>query len=189
MYAIRSYYDEEKNAIKLNLAAITRGVYMLNYERKLTDYISAEVGIGATDADYLYHFFYDDIDVIESKRGFAFEANVRYYPNGAEYLEGTYVAPYFRYRTHSIGFYKDNAVDYHDSNHKELAILIGNQSEYGNLLMDYFIGVGYKTSSMPDYREDSAYDEDGVYHYSNRIVSEESSNFMFIVGVRIGILL
>ncbi len=175
----------ENNGLKLNLGNLGRGIFMLNYERIISRDFSVEIGIGATTIDYLYLVSYDETEYIQEENGIAFEANVRYYPNGADYLDGTYFAPYFRYRSYKYGYEAENSAgeyetEFFDARAKELAFLVGYQTESGNFLMDYYLGLGYKFSSFPE----SSYSEDNVLLYSK----ENTNNFIVLLGVRIGLL-
>jgi hypothetical protein len=70
--------------------------------------------------------------------------------------------------------------EFFDASAKEFAFLVGYQTESGNFLLDYYLGLGYKSKSFPE----SFYCDDNSLQYSK----ESTSNFVVLLGLRVGLL-
>jgi len=169
----------DKNCIKWNIGILSRGVFLFNYERVISEHFSIEAGVGATYQDYFYglnsdlettgsSLFNDNSNTKNQqviKPGFAIELSPRIYPRDG-YMEGFYFAPIFRFRKYnymydSPQFYNDSTNMYqtikgsqnlgHTST--EYGFLIGyqtDQSYWYDMTWDYYFGVSYRTNSYKD---------------------------------------
>ncbi len=106
-------YDESQNKvynnnIKANVALLPRGVFMINYERGLTDYFTIQGGVGINHRDYLHGtdfdaFLWGDesaMDYVDWNitMGYSYELMARFYPKQRDDFDGVYLAPLYRHR-------------------------------------------------------------------------------------------
>jgi len=118
--------QEYKNLLKWNYCLLGRGIFMINYERHLTNILTLEIGLGVTYSDFIFTSFYDVVGSTNSYQttttpsgntvttsllsspfenstkhsGMAFELTPRFYVNKDQF-EGFYVSPYFSYRNYN----------------------------------------------------------------------------------------
>jgi hypothetical protein len=96
---------EYVNCIKWNYTALSRGVFLMNYEYILQKKLSAEVGLGLTFRDFLFEAFhgsyFSDLNST-AKFGFAIEGGIRFYPKEVNEFEGFFVSPIVSYRSYSV---------------------------------------------------------------------------------------
>jgi len=198
----------DMNTIKWNLSLLSRGIFLFDYERVISEHFSLEGGIGVTYRDYSYELLNSDISsdnssfldsrfdeaIMTIKPGFAFELSPRIYPRDG-YMEGFYFAPIFRYRLYNIML--DNPSVYNDSTNtrqtfsgsqnfgyhtSEFGFLVGfqtDQSYWYDITWDYYFGVSLRNNSYKDLQ----------YNGSRlTIVDKTSSTPAILFGVKIGIL-
>lgn len=152
-----------KNAIKWNWSLLTRGVFMLNYERELKPWVSVEGGLGLCYRDFMFEGMGD---VWQSSEVFdetsctiikpAIEGRVRFYPFQLNDMEGFYCSLGYLNRNYGTETMIDDVA--YESSYKfnESQFLIGWQYEswwLNNILADFYFGVGlrkYKTSSFEE---------------------------------------
>lgn len=184
------------HAIKWDLGVLTRGAFVMEFERVLSDYFTIMIGAGPAYIDYWYLIINDD-DFLDNeneiKPGFVLELSTRIYPNTVKYFDGFYFSPLFRIRDYnSTTTYKDSyqntSGDYIETNKTydssisftEYGLILGFQSEgfYYDLLWDYWIGVGLrnKKTNILDYNSNGS-----------RSVTENKSFTPFLwIGVSLG---
>ncbi|PWH81385.1 DUF3575 domain-containing protein [Brumimicrobium oceani] len=160
-----------KNLIKLNPFEFVAGDFSIYYERILTEKLTAEVGIGMTNADLYGLVNYIDLyspfnNFVTPKMGFSFTAAIRFYP--IEALEGIYVAPEFKYRkynweriTYDDLYFFDEPYDNEqmveeDRTYTIPRITFGWMILYdNNLSLDWSIGLGMNTAKENIYNEET----------------------------------
>jgi len=200
----------DKNEIKWNLSLLTRGIFLFNYERVLSEHISLEAGIGGTYRDYSFEFYnegtesdnsffwgqnfnYSDYN-ITIKPGVAFEVSPRIYPTDG-YFEGFYFAPVFRYRNYNI-IAKDPV--FNNDSTGETQTIKGSQN-IGYHTSEYGFLIGYQTEQWAWY--DITWDyyfgvsfrnntyKDLKYEGNTLTIVDKTKSFPSIMlGIKIGIL-
>lgn len=126
----------DKNVLKINTISLFLGTGSIFYERKISDFISAQMG-GA----YLSYKFSDT-----RFSGLILTPEVRFYPKN-EAIDGFYVAPYIRYQKFTV----KNMTDYAEGS----LSLIGGGFIFGRqwitdsgFAFDLFFGAHYSTASV-----------------------------------------
>jgi hypothetical protein len=176
---IKNIASSDKNVIKWNASILSRGVFLLNYERAITDNFSLEVGAGVSYQDFLYgeskninsetSSLMINGQTINDKTispGFALEISPRYYPQSND-MDGFYFSPFARIREYNATitdpqFHNDSTKTYQTFkgtyNFGQLTtdygLLIGYQTEvwdwYQKFTVDYYFGVSYRTNIVKD---------------------------------------
>lgn len=104
----------DKNALKWNWSLLTRGVFLINYERYIGGNFTIEIGAGLTYRDFLFEFTKsvggDTIEQFQNSNSTsAFgsaspkmcgEAGLKYYPGGYDNMSGVYLEADVSYRTY-----------------------------------------------------------------------------------------
>lgn len=162
-----------KHNFQWNWSLITRGAFVVNYEYKINNYLSAEAGLGLTYVDLMSIGFYerivqdeevktlDEDESAEIKGGYYASAAIKIYPKEMEDFEGLYIQPTIRYRTYNLG---DSKFAYYDSsignnineksftiNYKatDLALMFGYQIEgWQDIMYNTYIGLGYTMKTI-----------------------------------------
>ena len=144
--------------MKWNFSLLVRGVFALNYERELNDFMSIEVGAGLTYRD---RFFEEAKKMginesnypsgINTKMGYYLEAGLRFFPY-EDVFEGVFISPLIRYRTYNIktqASYYNMATDV-GYNMTELGLIAGFITELPilNLSTECYIGGSYVMSQF-----------------------------------------
>ncbi len=189
----------EENCFKWNFSMLTRGGFVINYERLLKEQLSFEFGCGLTYRDYIFEMFKqgdmyysiynsDENNSITAKLGYALEMSLRYYPKDGN-LEGFYVAPVFRYRSYSMELEKEvnSELQKYPSGYKmsEFGFVIGAQSEWtwSGILWDYYFGVSYRMDRYHSFEEE--YDiNNHLIDLDNRII--QWNHPAILLGLKIG---
>jgi hypothetical protein len=195
----------DKNAIKWNLGLLTRGVFLLNYERVITDQFSLEAGVGITYQDFLFGIS-SDMDMTNSspinnqseniqtiKPGFALEISPRFYPQDS-YMEGFYFAPFARIRQYNAmvtdpKFYNDSTradqtiKGSQNLGHlsSDVGFMIGYQTDVSywyNITWDYYFGVSYRTNSFKDIKYNGN---------TLTLIDKQNSIPTIIIGIKVGL--
>ncbi len=101
----------DKNCIKWNYSLLIRGVFLMNYEFKITDKLTGEAGLGLTYRDPVFEAFqlhpYAFRSSLATPPGNTVlkpcaEAGIRYYPGFFNDFNGVYLSPAISYRTCSF---------------------------------------------------------------------------------------
>lgn len=150
----------DKNVLKWNIYMLGRGAFIINYERMITSQFTIETGLGLTYRDFiledkLLHFssnsdgeekgskYVHEFFGIETKinLGYSIEVAPRFYPKDGDF-EGYYISTPIRFRQYNI----ENKYDF-SYNTLDFGFVLGYQYEqWGEILSDYYIGVGYRTN-------------------------------------------
>ena len=160
------------NVIKWNNYLLLRGVFMINYERKLNDNISVEAGLGLTYRDWIFEStkLGQDLDLFASNFNkpiikLATEFGLRYYPNGHDNFEGFYLSPMVSYRGYGFETQGLNSGTYPlpgATNNKPGYTFVDLQAKIGyqfesffswDILRDFYVGVGYRNAFVKQYVE------------------------------------
>lgn len=167
-----------KNAMKWNWSLLSRGVFMLNYERELKPWISLEVGAGLCYRDFIFEGIDESefYDLNESSTAIikpAFESRVRVYPFLLDDMEGFYCSLAYLKRNYAFENDVDDVIYESSYRFNESQFLVGWQYEsfwIDNILADFYFGVGlrnYKTKS---------YDEDYINGSASYLLNEEDGS-------------
>lgn len=214
-------------ALSINPSLMVMGMFGLHGEIGLTDKISLCVGGGVTTRDYKYEAFnnsasyfatrsrdnfnFASLDESECRRasfGKFFDAQLKFFPNGHDDLEGLYFGPDFRYRNYNVdkSIYESTdgrfaiyeSVDFTKAVSKPLdysmfdgIFKIGylNESQmYDNLVGDIYFGLGYSMLKRNVY--ENIYGNANGNYESNLIFSTQTVDRIIPVwGISIGYLI
>ncbi len=128
--------SEEPNVVKVNTLSLLVGTGSLFYERKLSDNLSGQLGVG-----------YISYKISDSKfTGLILTPEVRFYPK-QNAIDGFYLAPYFRYQNFELKNTETN--DKGTYNNYGGGLAIGRQwiTDSG-FTMDLFFGGHYSKGSV-----------------------------------------
>lgn len=106
----------DRNSLKWNWSLLTRGVFLINYERYLGSNLSLEVGAGITYRDFLFELTKsvggDTVEQFSSNTNtsefgsaspkLCGEVGIKYYPGGFDNMEGVYLEATVSYRSYSF---------------------------------------------------------------------------------------
>jgi len=147
---------EVHNALKFDPFQILRGEIGLFYERKISNHISAEVGLGITRRNWSYALFNVDADDLRRniavRTGPSARLGVRYYLKDSPELDGWYLMPQVAYRVYEKKFAElDSAGDLNGRDHidqreiGEVNLTVGFQKlgAESNFFYDVYVGIGY----------------------------------------------
>jgi hypothetical protein len=150
------------NNVQWNYSLIARGAFVITYERKINNYIGAEVGIGPTlldpisviiDSDYYLDNLFDS-EGVNLKAGFFVSGAVKVYPKEMVDFDGFYVAPTIRYRTYN---HETTIVYYPKPDEKfdaslkalDLAMIIGYQYEtWSSMIWNFYAGFAWMNKNF-----------------------------------------
>ena len=147
---------EVHNALKLDPLQIIRGEFSVFYERRISNRVSLEVGLGLTRRNWTYSWFFSDVDDLRRNivvhTGPSMRLGLRYYLKDSEELEGVYLMPQFGRRVFKKTFRDlDDGGDLTGDEHSdrreytEVNFTIGYQqlALSSNFMFDIYFGVGY----------------------------------------------
>lgn len=185
----------EINCVKWNLGMLTRGVFMLDYERALSDYFTAEVGLGITYQDYWFEIFnemwvdnyYSYNYSPQPKGGLAFEGGIRLFPGEVGGFDGFYIYPNVRLRDYNIDYtynYTDDMGEEQDKifnagySMTEVGFIVGYEIEsWADVVTwDYYFGIMYRKAIF-----------DHIDAENLQIERENISNPFFVLGLKLGV--
>lgn len=185
-----------KNSVKWNVGLISRGTFLLNYERALLSWVSLEVGAGITYTDPLYNFVQkvkdeplyfveDESTSIEYGYAPAYDFRIRLYPGKMDNMEGFYLGAGIHGRHFNSTTIIKATEDIEETSHKtsysmlDGHIIFGLQREAKSiegLLIDTYCGIGIRNKSRAYYSDET-----------NDIKNDSKSNPVVILGVKIGL--
>jgi hypothetical protein len=167
----------DKNSIKWNWSLLTRGVFLINYERYIGGNFSIEIGAGLTYRDFLFEFtkslggdtikgFSGNTDI--SDFGSASpkecgEAGLRYYPSGYDNMEGVYLEATVSYRSYSFPNPTYQPV-VGGSGYVPGYNFLDEQFKFGyvasswasDITGEFYVGIGWRNATVNTY-EDATY--------------------------------
>lgn len=147
---------EVYNALKLDPLQVFRGEISAFYERRISDRISVELGLGVTRRNWTLPMFNLDADDLRRNitvlTGPSGRLGVRYYFTESPELNGMYIMPQIAYRRYDKRFGDldstgtltgDTHLDRREI--REFNITVGYQqlSVSSNFFFDIYIGLGY----------------------------------------------
>ncbi|MDR1679300.1 MAG: hypothetical protein LBR81_05920 [Prevotellaceae bacterium] len=184
------------NAVKWDYGMLMRGAFVVNYERKINNYMTAEAGVGLTYFD-LYHYALtlDDASEMEDvfgsytkiKAGFYGSLSLKFFPKELDYMDGFYLAPLLRYRTYNSqtkidGYKFDRGVTA-----KEVGFVVGWQYENSwDMFCSAYIGVGYQMKDYDMIRANDAYDSYDNYYTDYSLEKLSDSTPILMCGFTVG---
>lgn len=147
---------EVHNALKLDPLQVLRGEILVFYERRVTDRVSLEVGLGLTRRNWAFALF--DVDADDLRRninvrtGPSARLGIRFYLKDSPELNGMYIMPQVAYKVYEKNFAELdsagelNGVDHIDRREiGEFNVCFGYQhlSYNSNFFYDVYVGIGY----------------------------------------------
>jgi hypothetical protein len=213
-------------ALSINPSLMVMGMFGLHAEVGLTDKFSLCVGGGITTRDYKYEIFrtsgmfgsgrqnktnftsYSSINSSRPAFGKFFDAQLKFFPNGHDDLEGLYFGPDFRYRNYiedkSIYESTDGRFAIYESVEftKAVSMPLGysmfdaifkigylNESEiYDNLVGDIYFGLGYSMLKRNVYEEVYG-DSNANYEPTLKFGTQTVDRIIPVWGISIGYLI
>jgi len=145
----------EKNVLKVNTLALLAGTGSVFYERQLTDYLSAELGIG-----------FLSYKISDSKfSGLIVTPEFRLYPR-KDAIDGFYLSPYLRYQNYNLSF----------ENSKGTLSAFGGGVAFGRqwigksgFTMDLFFGGHYSSTNLKTTSGTDTFDSDPFKGFKTRM--------------------
>lgn len=147
---------EVHNGLKVDPLQIFRGEILVFYERRITDRVSLEVGLGLTRRNWAYALFAVDADDLRRnitvRTGPSARLGVRFYLKDSPELDGMYIMPQLAYKVYEKEFAELdsagelNGVDHIDRREiGEVNLCFGYQhlSFNSNFFYDIYFGIGY----------------------------------------------
>jgi hypothetical protein len=127
-YSVSKPLENYGNFIKFNLFNPLRGIYAIEYERKVFDFLSVEAGFGLTlYPDYFKRSWRDEEDpfsVIMTKRGAHFHMGTRVYFD--DVFDGSWLGFCARYTNYPLEF-------------------TSNKNKFNERYADYLLSYGFST--------------------------------------------
>ncbi len=135
-----------KNNLQWKITQISRGAFAFTYERQVTEKVGVEIGLGATNNDYLFPLISDadywDYDNVY-QGGLYSSIALKIYPRGMENFKGVYASPFFRYIQYSLSSTTSNSQELERAREtKDFGFVIGYQTG-STIMVNFFIGASY----------------------------------------------
>ena len=189
------YYSRYNHAIKLRPTAMLAGDVPIAYEYKISDYMSAEAGIGVTTfnitEEAIRGYSLRQDGQTQSKLGYSGNVNVKFFPEGNAFEDGYYISYTMGHRNYAQDFYTttpagiDTAVS-EGFNWTDFGFTIGYQSRPSErMIVDWFIGGAIRQKQ----RRTSEKEFDpisGLYEY--RLIDSKNAAPAILGGMKISIL-
>lgn len=186
--------EDYKYAVKINPLLILSGDIPFYFEYKLTKKLSAEVAVGPTIRNFwleaLNDEYYSATPINSNKIGRSLRAALRFYPSSTdEAIVGYYFAPEIMIRRFYSGSqfsdYSTNPTTYRDfileSNQTDFKMIFGYQDSFdSNLIIDYYIGFGLRSSEYETVNDDSG---SATYLTVDKV---KGVNPTFTLGLKLG---
>ena len=193
------YYSRYNHAIKLSPTAMLAGDVPIAYEYKITDYMSAEAGIGVTTfnitEEAIRGYSLRQDGQTQSKLGYSGNVNVKFFPEGNAFEDGYYISYTMGHRNYAQDFYTttpagiDTAVS-EGFNWTDFGFTIGYQSRPSErMIVDWFIGgaIRQKQRRTSDYVEE--FDPvSGIFTGEYRLIDSKNAAPAILGGMKISIL-
>ena len=193
------YYSRYNHAIKLSPTAMLAGDVPIAYEYKISDYMSAEAGIGVTTfnitEEAIRGYSLRQDGQTQSKLGYSGNVNVKFFPEGNAFEDGYYISYTMGHRNYAQDFYTttpagiDTAVS-EGFNWTDFGFTIGYQSRSSErMIVDWFIGgaIRQKQRRTSDYVEE--FDPvSGIFTGEYRLINSKNAAPAILGGMKISIL-
>ena len=193
------YYSRYNHAIKLSPTAMLAGDVPIAYEYKISDYMSAEAGIGVTTfnitEEAIRGYSLRQDGQTQSKLGYSGNVNVKFFPEGNAFEDGYYLSYTLGHRNYAQDFYTttpagiDTAVS-EGFNWTDFGFTIGYQSRPSErMIVDWFIGgaIRQKQRRTSDYIEE--FDPvSGIFTGEYRLIDSKNAAPAILGGMKISIL-
>jgi len=144
------YYSRYNHAIKLSPTAMLAGDVPIAYEYKISDYMSAEAGIGVTTfnitEEAIRGYSLRQDGQTQSKLGYSGNVNVKFFPEGNAFEDGYYISYTMGHRNYAQDFYTTTPAGIDTTvsegfNWTDFGFTIGYQSRPSErMIVDWFIG-------------------------------------------------
>lgn len=193
------YYSRYNHAIKLSPTAMLAGDVPIAYEYKISDYMSAEAGIGVTTfnitEEAIRGYSLRQDGQTQSKLGYSGNVNVKFFPEGNAFEDGYYISYTMGHRNYAQDFHttKPAGIDTTVSegfNWTDFGFTIGYQSRPSErMIVDWFIGgaIRQKQRRTSDYVEE--FDPvSGIFTGEYRLIDSKNAAPAILGGMKISIL-
>ena len=189
------YYSRYNHAIKLSPTAMLAGDVPIAYEYKISDYMSAEAGIGVTTfnitEEAIRGYSLRQDGQTQSKLGYSGNVNVKFFPEGNAFEDGYYISYTMGHRNYAQDFYTTTPAGIDTTvsegfNWTDFEFTIGYQSRPSErMIVDWFIGGAIRQKQRRTSEEE--FDPiSGMYEY--RLVDSKNAAPAILGGMKISIL-
>ena len=189
------YYSRYNHAIKLSPTAMLAGDVPIAYEYKISDYMSAEAGIGVTTfnitEEAIRGYSLRQKGQTQSKLGYSGNVNVKFFPEGNAFEDGYYISYTMGHRNYAQDFYTTTPAGIDTTvsegfNWTDFGFTIGYQSRPSErMIVDWFIGGAIRQKQRRTSEEE--FDPiSGMYEY--RLVDSKNAAPAILGGMKISIL-
>ncbi|MDG1186516.1 MAG: hypothetical protein P8N04_05750 [Schleiferiaceae bacterium] len=193
------YYSRYNHAIKLSPTAMLAGDVPIAYEYKISDYMSAEAGIGVTTfnitEEAIRGYSLRQDGQTQSKLGYSGNVNVKFFPEGNAFEDGYYISYTMCHRNYAQDFYTTTPAGIDTTvsegfNWTDFGFTIGYQSRPSErMIVDWFIGgaIRQKQRRTSDYVEE--FDPvSGIFTGEYRLIDSKNAAPAILGGMKISIL-
>ncbi|MDA8529256.1 hypothetical protein N9K46_01415 [Schleiferiaceae bacterium] len=193
------YYSRYNHAIKLSPTAMLAGDVPIAYEYKISDYMSAEAGIGVTTfnitEEAIRGYSLRQDGQTQSKLGYSGNVNVKFFPEGNAFEDGYYISYTMGHRNYAQDFYTTTPAGIDTTvsegfNWTDFGFTIGYQSRPSErMILDWFIGgaIRQKQRRTSDYVEE--FDPvSGIFTGEYRLINSKNAAPAILGGMKISIL-
>ncbi|MDG1656723.1 MAG: hypothetical protein P8H60_06145 [Schleiferiaceae bacterium] len=189
------YYSRYNHAIKLSPTAMLAGDVPIAYEYKISDYMSAEAGIGVTTfnitEEAIRGYSLRQNGQTQSKLGYSGNVNVKFFPEGNAFEDGYYISYTMGHRNYAQDFYTTTPAGIDTTvsegfNWTDFGFTIGYQSRPSErMIVDWFIGGAIRQKQRRTSEEE--FDPiSGMYEY--RLIDSKNAAPAILGGMKISIL-
>ena len=193
------YYSRYNHAIKLSPTAMLAGDVPIAYEYKISDYMSAEAGIGVTTfnitEEAIRGYSLRQDGQTQSKLGYSGNVNVKFFPEGNAFEDGYYISYTMGHRNYAQDFYTTTPAGIDTTvsegfNWTDFGFTIGYQSRPSErMIVDWFIGgaIRQKQRRTSDYVEE--FDPvSGIFTGEYRLIDSKNAAPAILGRMKISIL-
>ena len=193
------YYSRYNHAIKLSPTAMLAGDVPIAYEYKISDYMSAEAGIGVTTfnitEEAIRGYSLRQDGQTQSKLGYSGNVNVKFFPEGNAFEDGYYISYTMGHRNYVQDFYTTTPAGIDTTvsegfNWTDFGFTIGYQSRPSErMIVDWYIGgaIRQKQRRTSDYVEE--FDPvSGIFTGEYRLIDSKNAAPAILGGMKISIL-
>jgi len=194
-------HHTDKNCIKWNWSVLTRGEFLLDYERYLGGNFTMELGAGITYEDFLFEATYNSTSADFSTNfnygspslGLGGEAGLRYYLTGYDNMEGLFIEATVSYRPYSFpnAIFKPNTgtiIPGYDFLDEQFKFGYSNSSFFSNFVTEVYVGVGIRNATIGNYAEEEV-SGSTIFNMTTLYVPETThvTYIQFLLGFKLGV--